>query len=626
MASKREYHGNIHAPEFPANAEWVNTNERLSLAGLRGKLVLLDFWTYGCINCMHILPDLKRLEELYANELVVIGVHSAKFENEGNLNNLRQIIARYEITHPVVNDRDYQIWQQYAVRAWPTTVLIDPRGLVLAAHSGEGVYAAFAQVIHEAVERFEREGVLDHTKEVTLSQANSGNSFLSFPGKVIVDSEGERLFIADTGHNRVVMTDINGVVLATIGSGQGGLKDGAFTQAQFNKPQGMAVSGERLYIADTGNHALRLANLNTLEVTTLAGDGELTYSIPDGSKGLARLNSPWDLLLRDQRLYIAMAGLHQVYIYDLQQRSIRLFAGSGREALVDAWRQDAAMAQPSGLAANDGSLYIADSEASAIREIEFGPSGQVHTLLGAGLFDFGDVDGNKSVARLQHSLGVAYADGELYIADTYNHKIKVFDIKTGVVRTLFGGGRPGSDDGAHASFYEPGGLAVFKGQLYIADTNNHAIRIADISTHMVKTLNVGLSSAEPTNKPAVSTGPINRQPENRVHSGEVGISLQIMLPEGHHLTEGQPSQLMWTMVDAVSGMLLGQGSTEFTELEPYLLLTVPEGNNKLAINLTIYYCDDIDGLCLMERCALELPLHADALTLEHQVTIPLAIS
>ena len=626
MAYKREYYGNINAPEFPANAEWANTNGRLSLAALRGKLVLLDFWTYGCINCMHILPDLKRLEELYANELVVIGVHSAKFENEGNLANLRQIIARYGITHPVVNDRDYSIWQQYAVRAWPTTVLIDPRGRVLAAHSGEGVYTAFAQLIKDAVERFEREGILNHAKLVSLSQPDTRNSFLSFPGKVIIDSEKERLFIADTGHNRVVMTNLNGTVLTIIGFGQSGLQDGAFGQAAFNKPQGMAVSGDELYIADTGNHALRLANLSTLEVSTLAGDGQLAYSIPEDNHGVVRLNSPWDLLLRGQQLYIAMAGLHQIYVYDLEKRSFSLFAGSGREALVDAWRQDAAMAQPSGLAANDSYLYVADSEASAIREIELSPSGQVRTIVGAGLFEFGDVDGTRTVARLQHSLGVAYDNGRLYIADTYNHKIKVFDPKTSLVSTLFGSGQPGRDDGMQARFYEPGGLAASQGQLYIADTNNHAIRIADVTTHLVKTLDIALPSAEPVNKPPVFAGRLERLPEQRVQPGEVSVYLHLKLQEGHQLTSGQASQLTWTMVDDVSGQLQNQGSISFTNLEPNFTLAVPAGRSMIAINLTIYYCDESDGLCLMERYTLELPLCADPTTQEHTITIPLAIS
>jgi thiol-disulfide isomerase/thioredoxin len=626
MASKYGYSGNIRAPEFPADVEWVNTKDRLTLASLRGKLVLLDFWTYGCINCMHILPDLKRLEKLYATVLVVIGVHSAKFENEGKLANLREIIGRYEITHPVVNDRDYLIWQQFAVRAWPTTILIDPNGRVMATHSGEGVYAAFENIIHDAVERFEREGVLSHAPVVSLTQIQSEPSVLSFPGKVIVDTSKERLFIADTGHNRILMTDLQGRVQTIIGSGQSGLKDGSLEQAQLNKPQGMAVAGDLLYIADTGNHALRLANLNTRELSTLAGDSQLTYSIPEGRQGTARLNSPWDLLLRGQQLYIAMAGLHQIYVYDLEKRSFSAFAGSGREALVDAKRQDAAMAQPSGLAADDSSLYIADSEASAIREVDLTPAAKVRTLIGAGLFEFGDVDGKKPVARLQHALGVAYENGRLYIADTYNHKIKMFDLTTGTVSSLFGSGEPGNKDGNQASFYEPGGLAASKGQLYIADTNNHAIRIADLATHTVTTLDIIPPSTEVVNNTLAAKGRLEHLPEQGVHSGAIAIHLHLDLPGGNHLTSGQASQLSWTMTDIASEKHLSEGSTSFSDLEPDFTVVIETGKSKLVINLTIYYCDDVDGLCLMDRRSLEFQLNADLINMNNQVTISIAIS
>jgi thiol-disulfide isomerase/thioredoxin len=116
----------VRAPEFPAGMQWLNTATPLRLADLRGKIVLLDFWTYCCINCMHIIPELTALERKYPNELVVIGVHSAKFHNEGDSENIRQAILRYEIQHPVVNDRDFRIWRSYAVRAWPTLMVIKP--------------------------------------------------------------------------------------------------------------------------------------------------------------------------------------------------------------------------------------------------------------------------------------------------------------------------------------------------------------------------------------------------------------------------------------------------------------------------------------------------------------------
>ncbi|MHB9032641.1 MAG: thioredoxin-like domain-containing protein [Anaerolineae bacterium] len=489
MASSREYHGNIHAPEFPIDVEWVNTDRKLSLAALRGKLVLLDFWTYGCINCMHILPDLRRLERQYPNELVVIGVHSAKFANEADSANIRRIIARYEISHPVVNDRNMVIWEQYGVHAWPTTVLIDPMGRVLAAHSGEGVYSAFEGVIREAVAQYTRENKLQKEAPVTLRSMPGINKLLLFPGKIIVNPSSEQLLIADSGHNRVVITNLEGVIQEIIGSGEAALQDGSYEQAAFNKPQGLAFQGAFVYVADTNNHALRRIDLVSRQVSTLAGDGELSYHIPEGPATEVRLNSPWDLQLNDGNLYIAMAGTHQIYLYDTISRSIRLFAGSGREALTDGDLLHAGFAQPSGLASDGQVLYVADSEASAIRAIDLQTTRRVRTLIGAGLFDFGDIDGDLEKARLQHALGVALAGRQLYIADTYNHKIKVLDLASGVVRTYLGSSA-GFRDGQNAAFHEPGGLAYWHNKLYVADTNNHAVRVIDLASKTVSTLTI----------------------------------------------------------------------------------------------------------------------------------------
>jgi len=461
----------------------------LSLADLRGKFVLLDFWTYGCINCMHIIPDLKRLEAAYPHELVVIGVHSAKFANERAYKNLQKIALRYGLEHPIVNDRDFVVWNNYVVRAWPTTILIDPRGYVLAQHSGEGVYEAWNEVIAEAIRTYDGQGLLDR-RPLTLSPETDGapGTALRFPGKVLADESGARLFIADTGHDRIIMATLSGEVLGIIGSGKRDLVDGAWGEACFARPQGMALRGDALYIADTENHALRLADLHHRTVRTVAGDGSLTYNLAPGPASAARLNSPWDLVLLGSHLYIAMAGAHQLWRLDLEEMVIGPFAGSGREGLLDGRLDRAALAQPSGLTTDGRAIYFVDSEASAVRLAQLDAGGQVRTLIGQGLFDFGDVDGDGLVARLQHPLGILWYQGTLYVADTYNHKIKIMDPDNGGVTSWLGSGDPGWRDGKAPQFYEPGGLAGAAGRLYIADTNNHVIRVADVRTPLVTTL------------------------------------------------------------------------------------------------------------------------------------------
>src|SRR4051812_47244387 len=503
--------GRVRAPELEGGRGWLNTDAPLSLTALRGKVVLLDFWTYGCVNCMHVIPDLKRLEEKYAKQLVVVGVHSAKFENEKETENIRRIVLRYQIEHPVVNDADFRIWNAYAVRAWPTLVLIDTAGYVVGRASGEGHYAVLDKAVGELVEDARKRGTLNEQPlKLALERAKVGDLPLAFPGKILADAAGERLFISDTNHNRVVVTRLDGALLYTIGSGARGHADGNFEQASFHRPQGLALDGDVLYVADTENHLIRRADLKARSVETIAGTGQQSrdYSVGAGPARSTPLSSPWDLQLVGRALYVAMAGPHQIWKLDLTTREVSVFAGTGREARNDGRRLGdfadesvATFAQPSGLASDGKTLYVADAESNIIRALGVGtgpsPKGtavpisfgdEVKTLAGGDLFDFGDRDGEGDDVRLQHPLGLALEGDRLFIADTYNHKIKTLDPRTRKVSTFAGTGKPGQSDGERASFYEPGGLSIARGKLYVADTNNHAVRVVALSTKRTTTL------------------------------------------------------------------------------------------------------------------------------------------
>lgn len=269
------------APELPDGQTWFNVSEPLTLAGLRGKIVLLDFWTSGCINCQQIIPDEVRLEEEFADELVIIGVHSGKYDREQEDQSVRQSILRYGLEHPVVNDPDFVIWSIYRINAWPTLILIDPEGNVVGGRSGEGVYAAFQPAIADLVEEFA--GRIDRSPiAVDLEATGVSSTFLSYPSTVLADEAGDRLFIADAGHNRVLIAGLDGELRDVIGSGRAGLADGFFEEATLRQPQGLALSpdGETLYIADTRNHAIRAADLTAGSVTTLAGTGVRAFAAP----------------------------------------------------------------------------------------------------------------------------------------------------------------------------------------------------------------------------------------------------------------------------------------------------------------------------------------------------------
>ena len=486
----------VRAPEFTGGRGWFNVAKPLSLTDLRGKIVLLDFWTYGCINCMHIIPDLKRLEEKYADELVVVGVHSAKFANERKADNIRHILVRYDITHPVVNDADFAIWRAYGARAWPTQVLIDPEGYVVATASGEGKAEAFDQAIAAVAAFFDEKKLIDRRPlAVSPERLALEQSTLAFPGKVLAVEETGRLFVADSNHHRVLTCDLDGRILDVAGSGDAGFINGGFEDAAFYRPQGMALdtTTNTLFVADTENHAVRALDLAARRVTTFAGTGDQApYGAQGGGAREMALNSPWDLAIAGRLLFIAMAGCHQIWLIDLDRHLGFPYAGSGREARADGGIDDAAFAQPSGLALSQDVLYVADSESNIVRAIDLPPVNQVRTLAGGDLFEFGDRDGRGDDVRLQHPLGIAASPLGLVIADTYNHKIKTLDAGTGEVRTFAGTGEEGSSDGhrAGARFYEPGGISATSTAIYVADTNNHAIRRIDVATGRVETLSV----------------------------------------------------------------------------------------------------------------------------------------
>ena len=486
------------APEFPDKMDWLNTAGPVKLADLKGKVVILDFWTLCCINCIHILPDLAKLEKKYPNELVVIGVHAAKFDNEKETKSIRKAVLRYEIAHPVVNDADHKIWDAYGANSWPTFGVIDAEGNFVGSTSGEGQLDILDRTVARLVAEAKQKKVLNDTpiRFDLVRFREAGDTPLFFPGKVLADEKGGRLFVADSTHHRVVVTDLSGKAQAVIGTGSPGYKNGKFADAQFDDPQGVAVDGDTLYIADRKNHVIRAADLKAGTIKTVAGTGK-----QDGNTRLidtpadphkTGLNSPWDLLLVDHRLFIAMAGHHQIWAMDLKANKLQPYAGNGRENIDDGPLYAATFGQPSGLTHDGKHLYVADSEGSAIRRLQLDGEGRVNTLVGVtgrgSLFNFGDEDGVGAKAKLQHALAVAAVGGKVYVADTYNSKIKVLDPATKEVKTVALSAADAADKGP--LFNEPAGLSAAGGKLYVADTNAHRIRVVDLKAGKVSTLDL----------------------------------------------------------------------------------------------------------------------------------------
>ncbi len=657
----------IPTPDFPKDMEWLNTSGPLRMSDLRGKFVLFDFWTYCCINCMHVLPELKKLEKAYPNELVVIGVHSAKFETEQDAENIKEAILRYEIEHPVVNDNQHVIWNAYGVRSWPTILMIDPEGNAVWGRSGEFKFEQIDALLKRALPYYREKGVLDATPlRFDLLAHRQEATPLRFPGKVLADEAGNRLFIADSNHNRIVVTNLAGQLQDIIGSGALGANDGDYEQATFDHPQGMALHGETLYVADTENHLLRKVDLQGKKVTTIAGIGEQSRSGWPGLEKLGpfdppperwsgkpaqtALSSPWALWVHEQDLYIAMAGPHQIWKMPLDESEIGPYAGNGREDIVDGpllpkipYEEGyASFAQPSGLTSDGQWLYVADSEGSSIRAVPFDPAGEVKTVVGTAhlefgrLFEFGDVDGQGEAVRLQHVLGVTHHDGKLYLADTYNNKIKELDLASKSVKTI-AGHQDETNDPEQKAFDEPAGIAYAGGKLYVADTNHHRIRTIDLSqNYAVATLEIqGLTPPAPVDTPQAPAfvgveRVVTPLAAVKPKDGKISLRVNLELPAGWKINALAPNGYR-VEANEDSGPVDRAALGKMTRLqEPSAQFTIElpvtgEGKDSLDVGVTFYYCQEGgEGLCKVGNAAWSVPLEVsaagqDAVEVSHQV-------
>lgn len=541
----------------------------------------------------------------------------------------------------------------YGVNAWPTFVMIDPRGYLVAAQSGEVPYVVFEQYIAAMIEYYDNNpdiGTIDRTpREFAIEGAGDPGTPLAFPGKVLADTEGNRLFIADSNHHRIVIADLTTYeVLATVGTGRRGMADGAYDETQFDQPQGMEIVDNSLYVADVNNHAIRAIDLESEQVTTIAGTGEMGrgfvgFTSVINEPDVFDLRSPWDVASGDDDiLYIAMAGMHQIWQLDLARNELSPAIGNGREAQVSDTFANSELAQPSGLHWHDGILYFADSESSTIRAADT-VAKQVRVIAGTtqnSLFTFGDVDGTNGESLLQHALGVtANDDGSLvYIADTYNSKIKVYDTVTDETATLFGlTGNGGYRDGdaSVAQFDESGGLDYANGLLYVADTNNHVVRIIDLDAGIVDTLEFPNPEALVIERDEVtilggnSADDVEIQYEAQtlaVGDGELAISLT--LPDGYKIND---------LVDSILEIAVEGDAVTFEDNQLVIdetnfavPITVNEGESTITLEMTLFYCEE-DNICLIDEATLLVPITASddsdntSISITREVLLPEAL-
>ncbi|VYS49318.1 unnamed protein product [Arabidopsis thaliana] len=631
-------------PEFPSKLDWLNTAPLQFRRDLKGKVVILDFWTYCCINCMHVLPDLEFLEKKYKDmPFTVVGVHSAKFDNEKDLDAIRNAVLRYDISHPVVNDGDMYMWRELGINSWPTFAVVSPNGKVIAQIAGEGHRKDLDDVVAAALTYYGGKNVLDSTPLPTRLEKDNdprlATSPLKFPGKLAIDTLNNRLFISDSNHNRIIVTDLEGNFIVQIGStGEEGFQDGSFEDAAFNRPQGLAYNAKKnlLYVADTENHALREIDFVNERVQTLAGNGTKGSDYQGGRKGTKQLlNSPWDVCFEpvNEKVYVAMAGQHQIWEYSVLDSITRVFSGNGYERnLNGSTPQTTSFAQPSGISLGPDlkEAYIADSESSSIRALDLQTGGS--RLLAGGdpyfsenLFKFGDNDGVGAEVLLQHPLGVLCAkDGQIYLTDSYNHKIKKLDPVTKRVVTVAGTGKAGFKDGKvkDAQLSEPAGLAITEnGRLFVADTNNSLIRYIDLNKgEDSEILTLELKGVQPPMPKAKSLKRLRKRASadtkivkvDSVTSREGDLNLRISLPDGYHFSKEARSKFVVDVepenavaIDPTEGTLSPEGSAMLHFKQSSTSASVGK------ISCKVYYCKE-DEVCLYQSVQFEVPFKVES--------------
>jgi len=510
----------------------------------------------------------------------------------------------------VINDPRHTIWKRYEVDMWPTIFVIDPLGKVLARHEGEFKYEMVNRFLKSQIASYRRRDALDESPlRFELERYRAKAPPLEFPGKVLADEASDRLFIADSNHNRIVITKLDGTLLETIGMGAIGRADGSYDEARFDHPQGLALAGEDLFVADTENHLIRKVALREKRVTTVAGTGR--QAAIRATTSSRDLNSPWDVCVVGHSVFIAMAGSHQIWRLGVSSRGATLFAGNGVEDIIDGplrarsgQRGASSFAQPSGLASDGRWLYVADSEGSSIRAVPVDGGQSVQTVLGTAglpnkrLFTFGDRDGAIRRAQLQHPLGVVHVDGKLYIADTYNSKIKELDLKAQTIKTIA------------TAFDEPAGISYASGKLYVADTNNHVIRVLKLQhDHIMSTLEI--DGLEPPARPK-ETQPISRAGEKKLSFAAAkvqpdGLNLKVVLdlklPAGMKINKSAP---MSFYLQATEGHFFTPESLKkrttvrnpASQVEVSIPLQSTSGQTKIKLSLTYYYCrEGAEGLC-----------------------------
>lgn len=613
LFTKVAFHSDINKlTSLGSKLDWINVSKHLTNKDLENRVVLLDFWTYACVNCMQVLPEIQKLEEQFGDKITVIGIHSGKFNNEKNTVAIRNAVLKYNIKHAVVNDADFKIWKNFGVEAWPTLILINPKGDVEKVYAGEGNANAITNDVKKLISKYSLQ--LSKTDlPIALESAKAVGHVLQYPAKIAYAKnfsyknivKTSALLIADSSANKIDIASLNGAILLEVGSGQAGFRDGDISSAQFKSPKGLLYRDNILYVADTGNNALRKVDFKNNQVSTLIGTGvrglpiNSEISVKNAAKNFD-LASPWDLeFFPDQNnIIIANAGTHQLIKYNITQAKLSPFAGSGSEDIVDGKYPRNALAQTSGLSAFGGKLYFVDSETSSLRVAD--KNGEVKTLVGKGLFVFGHQNGSASVALMQHPVGLVADDTGVYIADTHNNIIRKYNLATGTLSDYSGNMRgDGLGSAKNTSYNEPEAIISVLDKFYIADTNNNRI----VTLNRASGNSVLLDTVPPLKMP--KEGMLEYLPNlekipSQIVKSDSDVTLSFVMKPGWKINESAPSffnlveirnKKEATLISRMDWSVIKSGSVKLPKLS---------SKREYYLQGAVYYCQDkANALCLI---------------------------
>ncbi len=614
---------------------WFNTAKPLEKEDVKDKIILLNFWSYSCVKCLQLIPELKKLQDEYGNKLAIISVHSPKFSNEKNEGGIRKAIIRHDITNPVINDADLKIWNQYQVKLWPTLILFNTNGKIYDQYFDLNDSKSIERALSDTKKLLNRYNhqLSRNSLPIILEKNRLISNVLESPTKIKYSAKfdyksysGAAIFIANSAKNTIIISSISGEILAQIGSGKSGKEDGSFSDASFDLPQGLLYHNDKLYVADTNNHLIREVDFKSEKVTTILGSGNIGLPITSDKKIAAKkvdLASPTDIEFFPNRQFIAIANSasDQILSYDVEKKEVSVLAGSGKEGNEDGKLPNNSLAQTSDLVAYSNKLYFIDSKSNSLRYLN--NQGVVETLI-KGKLQSSQNNKNSPQNRdaLQNPTGLEIDDSGIYISDSFDHQIKKYNQTTNDLTVLVGNQQNGDSLGTRTSFDEPNGIISIMDRLYVADKNNNRIVVLDRGSLVSSLLDIMPPLKLPQESLAEYLPNLQTLPAINVKADNL-VTLEIAIEHGYKINEMGPSFINLLQEEKKDRMQLinvydwrAIGSREIK------LQQLDIGKNYMLQGV-IYYCENKqNSLCYIRSYQQEITVSKDSKNDKITINIP----